>query len=141
MNQPEPQTVLILCTGNSCRSQMAEVIWNKLGRGQWKAISAGSRPSGYVHEMALAALQEIDLPTHGLSSKSSEPFRDQPFDVVVTVCDNAQKACPSWPAAEHILHWPFADPADAVGTPDEQMRVFRNVRDQIQDKIQAYLDG
>ncbi len=141
MNKTEPQTVLILCTGNSCRSQMAEVIWNNLGRGQWKAISAGSRPSGYVHEMAVAALQEIDLPTQGLSSKSSDPFTEQPFDVVVTVCDNAQAACPTWPAAKHILHWPFEDPADAVGTPAEQMAVFREVRDQIQNKIQAYLNG
>lgn len=139
MERNEPRSVLILCTGNSCRSQMAEAIWNHLAAGKWKAVSAGSRPSGYVHELALVALEESGLPTAGLTSKSSDLFQATPFDLVVTVCDNARDACPTWPAARQLVHWPFPDPADATGTRDEQLQVFRNVRDQIQQRIGDWL--
>jgi len=131
--------VLILCTGNSCRSQMAEVIWNDKGAGQWEAVSAGSRPSGYVHPLALKALEEIGLPSTGLTSKSSEPFEKETFDLVVTVCGNAQADCPIWPGASELFHWPFEDPADATGTDDEKLKCFREVRDQIKDRIESYL--
>lgn len=131
--------VLILCTGNSCRSQMAEVIWRAESKGSWEAVSAGSRPSGYVHPLALQALEEIDLPSEGLVSKSSDPFIDQPFDLVVTVCGNAQSDCPVWPGAKELLHWPFEDPADATGSADEKMECFRKVRDQIKSSITEYL--
>lgn len=131
--------VLILCTGNSCRSQMAEVIWREQSDGQWEAVSAGSRPSGYVHPMALKALEEIGLSSDGLTSKSSDPFIDQPFDLVVTVCGNAQSDCPVWPGAQQVLHWPFEDPADATGGDDEKMDCFRKVRDQIKSSISDYL--
>ena len=150
MEPMESKSVLILCTGNSCRSQMAEVIWNQLGSAdksnpdkpvQWTAISAGSKPSGYVHELALVALSEIDLPSEGLTSKSSDPFQDTPFDLVVTVCDNAKEACPIWPSAKKLLHWPFEDPADATGTDQEKLEVFRKVRDQIKDRIAAFLES
>lgn len=139
MEPQSPQSVLILCTGNSCRSQMAEVIWNELGGGKWIAQSAGSRPSGYVHELAIRALQELKLPTDGLTSKSSDQFLETPFDLVVTVCGNARDACPVWPSAQKLLHWPFEDPADATGTEEEQYEVFRKVRDQIRDRIQSWL--
>jgi arsenate reductase (thioredoxin) len=131
--------VLILCTGNSCRSQMAEALWNQLGRGEWEACSAGSKPAGYVHPLAVAALAELDIDASGHESKSLEPFLDQPFDVVVTVCDNAQEACPTFPGAEQTLHWPFDDPAHAAGSEDEKLAVFRTVRDQIHDRIGRYL--
>jgi arsenate reductase len=134
-----PKRVLILCTGNSCRSQMAEVIWNTHAAGDWEAISAGSRPSGYVHPLAIQALQEIDLPISGLESKPSQPFEAQPFDLVVTVCGNAQADCPVWPGADEVLHWPFDDPADATGSDDEKMECFRAIRNQIQTRIVAYL--
>ena len=140
MNSTEPQSVLILCTGNSCRSQMAEVLWNQIGNGNWQASSAGSRPSGYVHPSAIKALEELDLPVNGLTSKSTDLFKEQPFDLVVTVCDHAREACPVWPFAQETLHWPFSDPADATGTPEEQMVVFRDVRDQIRQKIQCFID-
>ena len=120
---------------------MAEAIWNDLGQGEWRACSAGSHPSGYVHEMALAALREIGLSTAGLVSKSSDQFRDTPFDLVVTVCDNAKESCPVWPHAEKVLHWPFEDPADATGTDEQKMEVFRKVRDQIRSQIQSWLDS
>ncbi len=140
MTTNPPKTVLILCTGNSCRSQMAEAIWNDLGEGQWHAQSAGSRPAGYVHELALQALQELGLPIDSLESKSSSQFENTPFDLVVTVCDNARDACPVWPAADQLLHWPFPDPAYAEGSNEDKMAMFREVRDQIKQKIQAYLN-
>jgi len=132
--------VLILCTGNSCRSQMAEVIWRTQSDGQWEAVSAGSRPSGYVHPLALKALEEIDLPSENLTSKSSDPFIEEAFDLVVTVCGNAQADCPVWPGAAELLHWPFEDPADATGSDEEKMECFRKVRDQIRERIAQYLD-
>ncbi len=131
--------VLILCTGNSCRSQMAEVIWNT--HDQWQAVSAGSNPSGYVHPLAIEALQEIQLPTANLTSKHADVFQDDDFDLVVTVCDNAQETCPVYPGAKQTLHWPFPDPADATGTDEEKMVVFRTVRDDIQAKIGSYVAG
>ena len=131
--------VLILCTGNSCRSQMAQVIWQQLGQGSWLAESAGSKPSGYVHPLALKAITEIGLVTEGLRSKSVEEFVQQPIDLVVTVCDHAKEACPILPGAPQTLHWPFEDPADATGTEAEKMVTFRKVRDQIYQQISDYL--
>lgn len=134
--------VLILCTGNSCRSQMAEVIWNTISQQHslgWTAVSAGSQPSGYVHANAIAALAEKDYAHDGLISKSADTFFDQSFDLVVTVCDHASEACPTWPNSRQILHWPFDDPADATGSDTEVMACFRKIRDQIETKIRDYL--
>ena len=136
--------VLILCTGNSCRSQMAEVIWNSISAKHqldWQAVSAGSKPSGYVHPMSIVAMKEKDLPTEGLESKSSDPFINEDFDLVVTVCGNAKDACPVWPGAKELYHWPFEDPADATGTDEEKQVCFNEIRDQIWAKIQNYLLG
>jgi len=131
--------VLILCTGNSCRSQMAQVIWQDLGGGDWKAESAGSKPSGYVHPLALVAIEEIGLSVEGLESKSVDPFADKEIELAVTVCDNAKEACPVLPGVAQTLHWPFDDPADATGSDDQKMEVFRRVRDEIREKISDYL--
>lgn len=131
--------VLILCTGNSCRSQMAEAFWEHLGDRQWQSESAGSKPSGYVHPLAIRAMQELDIDLSENTSKSVGQFQDQPFDLVVTVCDNAKESCPVFPGAKDTLHWPFDDPADAIGTDDEKLTVFRRVRDEIKDTIQNYL--
>jgi len=131
--------VLILCTGNSCRSQMAEELWESLGVDEWHAESAGSKPSGYVHPLAIQAMQELDIDLTANTSKSLDQFKDQPFDLVVTVCDNAKESCPVFPGAKETLHWPFDDPADAVGTDEEKMTLFRRVRDEIKEKIQTYL--
>lgn len=131
--------VLILCTGNSCRSQMAEMLWKSLGDGAWESESAGSKPSGYVHPLAIRAMHELDLDISQHVSKSLELFRDQPFDLVVTVCDNAKESCPVFPGATETLHWPFDDPADATGSDDEKMVVFRRVRDEIKETIEDYL--
>jgi len=135
------QRVLILCTGNSCRSQMAEALWESLGEGLWQAESAGSKPSGYVHSLAIRAMRELGIDISANQSKSLDQFRQQPFDLVVTVCDNAQEACPVFPAARQTLHWPFVDPADATGADEEKLIVFQRVRDEIKHKIQDYLGG
>ncbi len=131
--------VLILCTGNSCRSQMAEDLWELLGEGNWESESAGSKPSGYVHPLAIKVMQELQRDISSNRSKSLEQFRNQDFDLVVTVCDNAHQACPQFPGAKQTLHWPFDDPADATGTDEDKMNVFRRVRDEIKEKILNYL--
>ncbi|WP_298862983.1 arsenate reductase ArsC [uncultured Gimesia sp.] len=131
--------VLILCTGNSCRSQMAEELWETLGAGEWQAESAGSKPSGYVHPLAIQAMQELEIDLSTNTSKSLDQFKDQPFDLVVTVCDNAKESCPVFSGATETLHWPFDDPADATGSDDEKMHMFRRVRDEIKAKIESYL--
>jgi len=118
---------------------MAETLWEALGGGEWESESAGSKPSGYVHPLAIRAMQELDIDISQNTSKSVEQFQDQSFDLVVTVCDNAKESCPVFPGAKETLHWPFDDPADATGTDDEKMVVFRRVRDEINDTIQTYL--
>ena len=133
------QRVLILCTGNSCRSQMAEALWESLGDGNWKSESAGSKPSGYVHPSAIQAMKELDIDITTNTSKSLDQFRDESFDLVVTVCDNAKESCPVFPATKETLHWPFDDPADATGTDEERAAIFRRVRDEIKEKIQTFL--
>ena len=131
--------VLILCTGNSCRSQMAEWLWNSAGSGQWHADSAGSKPAGYVHPLAVVAMSELDEDLSNARSKHLDEFVDQSIDLVVTVCDNAAEACPTIPGAKEVLHWPFEDPADATGTDEEKLVVFRRIRDEIKAKIDGYL--
>ena len=131
--------VLILCTGNSCRSQMAEGFFRELGRGTWEAHSAGSAPSGYVHPKAVAAMKETGIDITAGRSKSVNDYKGQQFDLVVTVCDHANEACPFFPDTRDRQHWPFDDPAAAVGTDEEQMQVFRRVRDEIRESIKKYL--
>ncbi|MFI5344760.1 MAG: arsenate reductase ArsC [Elusimicrobiota bacterium] len=130
--------VLFLCTGNSCRSQMAEVLLNKLGEGRFEAVSAGSKPAGYVHPLALSLFQELGFPTEGLRSKSMEEIRNQKFDVVITVCDRAKDNCPVWPGAETI-HWSFPDPAEAAGSDAEKMVVFRRIFGEIQQRLRLFV--
>jgi arsenate reductase (thioredoxin) len=127
------QKVLFLCTGNSCRSQMAEAIVNARYP-EWRAFSAGTHPSGYVHPLALKVLQEIGI-THKGVSKNVEQFREDKFDLVVTVCDDANEECPVWLGQGKRIHESFIDPARAEGTEEERLVVFRKVRDQLAEKI------
>jgi len=131
--------VLILCTGNSCRSQMAEALWGDLAGETWEAVSAGSRPAGYVHRLAVRAMADIGLDIADNRSKSVNEFAEQPFDLVVTVCDSARETCPAFPSAKQTVHWPFEDPAHATGTEDEQLAMFHTVRDQIRRRIEQFL--
>ena len=131
--------VLILCTGNSCRSQMAEGLWRQLGGKAWEVYSAGSNPAGYVHPRAIEVMREIGLDISRQESKSLDRFRDEPFDLVITVCDRARESCPVFPGARETLHWPFPDPAHATGSEAEVLAAFRTVRDQIAKTIRDYL--
>lgn len=134
----DKKRVLILCTGNSCRSQMAEAIVNEQYDGRWQAFSAGTEPAGYVHPLALQVLAEMGIEHHG-HSKTVNEVRDIVFDLVITVCDSAAENCPLWLRGGKIVHLPFTDPAKAVGSPAEVIAVFRQVRDQIAQKIPAVL--
>lgn len=126
--------VLFLCTGNSCRSQMAEAIVNaRLGE-SWQAVSAGTKPAGYVHPKAVAALSEIGIQHRG-RSKLADEFRSEDFDLVVTVCDSAAEECPLWLGKGKRVHHSFPDPAKAEGTEEQVMNVFRSVRDDIEAKM------
>ncbi len=131
--------VLILCTGNSCRSQMAEGFWNALGRGEWRADSAGSNPAGYVHPLAVEVMRDTGIDLSEARSKHLDEFSENEFDLVITVCDSARESCPHFPGAKEMLHWPFEDPAHAEGTDAEKRKVFKKVRDQIREKIATYL--
>jgi arsenate reductase len=133
------KSVLILCTGNSCRSQIAEAIVNHDLAGQWRAFSAGTQPAGYVHPLAVKVLAEIGINHHGVS-KSTEQFRGLPLDVVITVCDDAAENCPVWLGSGKKVHIGFPDPAKVKGSEDEVLAAFRQVRDDIRDKIIYYLN-
>lgn len=126
--------VLFLCTGNSCRSQMAEAIVNSRLGDRWQAFSAGTKPAGFVHTKALKALQEIGIDHQG-SSKPAEQFQGTDFDLVVTVCDSAAEECPVWLGKGKRIHHSFPDPAKAEGTDEEIMNVFRAVRDDMEDEL------
>jgi arsenate reductase len=126
--------VLFLCTGNSCRSQMAEGLTNaRLGE-QWQAFSAGTQPSGYVHPLAIQALKEIGVPHQGFS-KSVDQFRNEIFDLVITLCDDADQNCPVWLGKGKRLHIGFPDPAEVQGTEAEKMTSFRGVLEDIKARI------
>lgn len=126
--------VLFLCTGNSCRSQMAEAIVNTRLSDDWRAFSAGTIPAGYVHPMAIQALAEIGIAHEG-ESKSAEQFHEMSFDLVVTVCDDAAENCPVWLGKGKCVHLGFPDPAKAQGTDEEKLAVFRSVRNAIAQKV------
>jgi arsenate reductase len=130
--------VLFLCTGNSCRSQMAEALVNHQMADEWQAFSAGTEPAGEVNPKALAALQEIGI-EHVGRSKSADEFRDTDFDVVITVCDDAAENCPLWLGKGRKVHKAFRDPAKAEGRDAEVMQVFRDVLGQIEIEIPKLL--
>ena len=131
--------VLFLCTGNSCRSQMAEAIINARLGSTWEALSAGTRPTGYVHPKALEALSEIGI-QHSGSSKRADEFRDVDFDLVVTVCDSAAEECPIWLGKGKRAHHSFPDPAKAEATDEEIMNAFRTVRDDLEKELIQLLE-
>jgi arsenate reductase len=130
--------VLILCTGNSARSQMAEGLFRFEGGDRYEVFSAGTRPS-IVRPEAIAVLAEIGIDISGHRSKSVDEFVSEPLDLVITVCDNAKESCPVFPARTPRLHWPFEDPAHVEGTEEERKAAFRKVRDQIRQRIRNFL--
>ena len=136
----ENKRYLVVCTGNFCRSQMAEGWLRHLGGGRVEAFSAGSKPKGGVHPMAVEVMKEIGIDLGAHTSNKIDDYLAQPFDCVLTVCNSAKEACPVVPGAARVLHHPFEDP-DHPDDPDEQpIKCFRRVRDQIKGWVQAFLD-
>ena len=134
-------SILILCTGNSCRSHMAESILCAAAGDLVDVHSAGSNPAGYVHPQAIAALAEIGIDISAHTSKHMNDFLKSNIDTVITVCGKADQACPLFPGQAHRYHWGFDDPAHATGTEEEIQNAFRRVRDQIQLVFNAYAAG
>ncbi|MEY4689178.1 MAG: hypothetical protein RIR76_3201 [Verrucomicrobiota bacterium] len=133
--------VLILCTGNSCRSHLAEGILRQTAGDLVEVASAGSKPAGYVHPLAIRALGEIGIDISAHTSKHLNEFTARPVETVITVCGNADQVCPVFPGQLNRHHWPFDDPAHAAGSDEEKMAVFRRVRDEIRRVFTAYADG
>lgn len=133
--------VLILCTGNSCRSHLAEGILRAAAGDFLEVASAGSKPAGYVHPLAIRALREIGIDISAHTSKHLNEFTARPVETVITVCGNADQVCPVFPGQLNRHHWPFDDPAHAAGTDDEKFAVFRRVRDEIRRVFTAYAEG
>jgi arsenate reductase len=134
-------TVLILCTGNSCRSHLAEGILRAAAGNILKVESAGSNPAGYVHPLAMRVMSEIGIDIRGHRSKHLNEFLNRPIETVITVCGNADQACPMFPGQVNRHHWGFDDPAHATGSDEEKLVVFRRVRDEIRRVFEAYAAG
>ncbi len=133
--------VLILCTGNSCRSHLAEGILRAAAGDLVEVHSAGSKPAGYVHPMAIQVMKEIGLDISSHTSKHMREFLDRQITTVITVCGNADQACPIYPGQVNRHHWRFDDPAHATGTEEEVLVQFRRVRDEIRKVFEAYAAG
>jgi arsenate reductase len=134
-------TLLILCTGNSCRSHMAEGVLRQAAGDFIEVQSAGSRPAGYVHPKAIEVMKEIGLDISSHASKHMNEFLDRKVETVITVCGNADQACPMFPGQVNRYHWGFDDPAQAKGSEEEMYTEFRRVRDQIRQVFEAYAAG
>lgn len=134
----DPKRILILCTGNSARSQMAEGLLRCQGGDRFQVQSAGVIPS-FVRPEAIAAMKEIGIDITGHRSKSVDEFSGQEFDYVITVCDNAKESCPMFPGKTERLHWSFDDPAAATGSDADKLAVFRRVRDEIRKRLGEFI--
>ena len=133
--------VLILCTGNIARSQMAEGWWRHFGSDFWDVFSAGTRPGNAVHPVAVQVMAERGIDISSQHPKSLTEFVNQPFDVVVTVCSSAESECPLFPNAARRENWPLDDPADAGHDPQQKLAIFRRFRDEAADRIRAFLNA
>ncbi len=131
--------VLFLCTGNSARSQMAEALVNHFLGERWQAYSAGTKPAGYVHPLAVQAMAELGVDISGQRSKPVSEFQAGELDLIVTVCDSAAEECPLWLGAGARVHLGFPDPAAATGSPAERLAFFRKVRDDMRGQVIEFL--
>jgi arsenate reductase len=129
------QRVLFLCTHNSARSQMAEGLLRALAGDRFEAMSAGTEAT-HVRPLAIRAMRELGVDISGQESKTLDRYLREPFDHVITVCDDANEACPFFPGAANRLHWSFEDPSRAKGSEEERLAVFRSVRDRIRQRIE-----
>ena len=136
----DPKRVLILCTGNSARSQMAEGLLRHDGGRDFEVSSAGTRPS-QVRPEAIEAMREVGIDISGHRSKSVDELADREFDYVVTVCDNAKESCPVFPGKTERIHWSFEDPAAVEGDWETRLAAFRRIRDEIRTKFRTLVEG
>ena len=127
--------ILFLCTGNAARSQMAEGLAREFYGDRFDVVSAGSRPAGWVHPLAIRALADIGIDASEQTSKSADQFIHEPFDIVVTVCDSAAQDCPMWPGAKRIEHWPIEDPSYGPDDPATRPDRFAATRDELKQRI------
>lgn len=134
------QRVLILCTANSARSQMAEGLLRHMAGEQFEVFSAGSNP-GVVNPLAIAAMDELGINIRSHRSKHLNEYLQEPFDYVITVCDNAAESCPIFPGPAQRIHWSFPDPAAIQGSPGERLAAFRTVRDAIEAQLSTWSTG
>lgn len=133
--------VLFLCTGNSCRSQMAEAILRHLAGDRFEAFSAGSHPAGFVHPLTIETMLRMNIPMEDQSSKSWDEFASTSFDVVITVCDAAaREPCPTWPDDPLTTHWSLPDPAYHPGTEEERLEFALRIAQRLRTKIQGVID-
>ncbi len=132
--------IMFLCTGNSCRSQMAEGIANTIGKGKIKAYSAGLNPAGFVHPKAIEVMKEIGIDISHYTSKPIDETLLQKMDYIITLCGDAEETCPMTPPSIKRVHWGLPDPAKAKGTEEEILNVFRMVRDEIKKNIEKMID-
>ena len=137
-NSDSKERVLFLCTGNSCRSQMAEGLLRAMAGDRFEVASAGTHPST-VNPIAVRVMEEAGIYISDHWSKSVDEMAGQKFDFAITVCDNAREACPVFPASVRKLHWSFEDPAEATGTEEERLAVFRRVRDEIAGRVRHFV--
>ena len=135
-----PVKVLFLCTGNSCRSQMAEGLLRHLEQEAVEVASAGTRPA-QVHADAIRSMREIGVDISAQRSKPLEPFLGQPFDYLITLCDDAEQSCPAFPGVSQNIHWSIPDPAAAQGTDEQRKVVFRSVREDLSARIRLLLES
>lgn len=133
--------ILILCTGNSCRSHMAEGLLRHFAGDLLDIHSAGSEPAGYVHSKAIEVMKEINIDISAHTSKHLNEFLTENITTVITVCGNADQACPMFPGKPTKIHWPFDDPAKAEGTESSILEEFRRIRDEIRTVVSAYAQG
>jgi arsenate reductase (thioredoxin) len=135
----ERARILVLCTGNSCRSIMAEALFRELGGERVAVVSAGSRPAGAVNPLTERVLDEAGIEHGWARSKSMTEFLDREFDHVITVCDNAAEECPIFPGPAVRTHWSIPDPALATGTTDERLPIYRATLADLRERIEAFL--
>lgn len=137
----DKRKILFLCTGNSCRSQMAEAILRHLAGDSFESLSAGSHPAGFVHPLAIETMRRLNIPMEEQTSKGWDEFTDKPVDVVITLCDEAAgEACPAWPQDPIRAHWSLPDPAYHPGTEEEGMELALRVAQRLRTKIEVLIE-
>jgi arsenate reductase (thioredoxin) len=137
--EPSPVRILVLCTHNSARSQMAEALLRSYGNGRFKVESAGTEAMR-VNPLAVEVMREVGIDISGARSKHLDEFIEQEFEYVITVCDSAAESCPMFPGRAERIHWSFPDPSKADGSDDEKLTVFRTVRDDIAEQIHKWVN-